>query len=203
MAKQFKSWPTYSLILGFIVPTIAIFGYAYYEGTQAPTSTPVAASEEPLTPADTLAEGVFAYFNEKELPPATAASNEPWASIYPSTVPMQIGDVTVKASVAESWPDRIKGLSGTPYLPPDVVKLFIFDSLAYHSIWMKEMNYAIDIIWVDEKNTIVHIVKKATPESYPETFSPTVPALYVIETAAGFVDEHALTVGTLVTLPTR
>jgi uncharacterized protein len=200
MTKQFKAWPLYTLLLGFVVPTVAIFGYAYYEGVNAPPPSPAVANEDELTPASTLAEGVFAYFSEEELPREASPDDEPWAVIYPNTVPMKIGTVDVKASVAESWPDRIKGLSDTPYLPKEVVKLFTFDSLAYHGIWMKDMNYAIDIIWVDETNTIVHIVKNATPESYPETFSPTVPALYVIETAAGFVDEHALTTGVSVTL---
>ncbi len=203
MTKQLKSWPMYTLLLGFVVPTIAIFGYAYYEGKNAPVTTASVTSDESRTPADTLAEGVFAYFNEKEATPTVTSSSDPWTNIYPMTVPMQIGTVSVQASVAESWPDRIKGLSGTPYLPPEVVKLFVFDSLAYHSIWMKDMNYAIDIIWVDEQNQIVHIAKSVPPESFPETFSPPKPALYVIEAVAGFADEHALAVGTPVILPVQ
>lgn len=125
----------------------------------------------------------------------------PWEVIYPNTKTMTIGEVEVKASVAKTWPERIKGLSDTPYLPDDVVKLFNFDSAGFHSIWMKDMNYSIDIIWVDSELRIVHIVEKASPESYPAMFVTEVPAVYVIETVAGFVAENGIVVGDSVVLP--
>jgi uncharacterized membrane protein (UPF0127 family) len=124
-----------------------------------------------------------------------------WQSIYPVVVPMTIGNVEVLASVAQSWPDRIKGLSDTPYIPEQVVKLFVFDSPGFHSIWMKDMNYAIDIIWVDDAQKVVHVEKGAAPESYPAMFVPEIPAKYVIETAAGFVEKNTITVGSAVVLP--
>ena len=124
-----------------------------------------------------------------------------WRSVYPKTQDLKIADILVQASVAKTWAERIKGLSDTPFLPEEVVKLFIFDTMGEHSIWMKDMNYAIDIIWIDNQNKIVDIKKNATPESYPESFSPKTEALYVIETASGFVDKHKIKIGDAVTLP--
>ena len=128
-------------------------------------------------------------------------SENDWQKIYPKTQDLKIAGVTVQASVARTWAERIRGLSGTPYLPEGVVKLFVFDSLGIHSIWMKDMNYAIDIIWVDAENKIVDIKRNATPETYPEAFSPRTDALYVIETKTGFVAKNNIKIGDEVLVP--
>lgn len=141
---------------------------------------------------------------EFERPVATSSElipSEEWRSIYPNTVPMRIGDVPVQASIADTMPERIKGLSGTPFLPERVVKLFAFGSAGSHSIWMKDMNYAIDIIWADENGTIVHIAEEVAPETFPESFASPVPAWYVIETKAGFVASNTIAVGDEIKIP--
>ncbi len=142
-----------------------------------------------------------------ETPPATTTpvavpdNEDVWREIYPTTVPITIADVSVEASVADTLPERIKGLSGTPYLPMGVVKLFAFGAAGSHSIWMKDMNYAIDIIWVDETGVIVHLEENITPESFPESFGSPTPAWYVIEAAAGFVAANQIVAGDQVVLP--
>jgi len=120
---------------------------------------------------------------------------ENWRVIYPNTIPMLIGDVLVQASVAANLKDRILGLSNTPFLPEKVVKLFIFNAYGKHSIWMKDMNYPIDIIWADKSGKILYFEKNVSPDTYPEkTFIPPNPAWYVVETKAGFIDKHEIKV---------
>jgi uncharacterized membrane protein (UPF0127 family) len=121
--------------------------------------------------------------------------NDNWRVIYPNTVPITIGSTTVEASVADSLPERIQGLSNTPYLPMEVVKLFVFGAPGQHSIWMKDMNYALDIMWADQVGKIVHIEKNVSPDSFPSSFSSPIPAWYVIEAAAGFIDTNQVTIG--------
>ncbi len=147
----------------------------------------IEAGKPVLTPASTTSESV--------------KNNDDWRVIYPKTQDLKIAKITVQASVAKTWAERIKGLSNTPYLPEEVVKLFVFDSLGEHSIWMKDMNYAIDIIWVDAENKIVDIKENATPESFPEAFSPKKDALYVIETKVGFVAKNNIKIGDEVLAP--
>lgn len=147
----------------------------------------IEAGKPVLTPASTTGESV--------------KNNDDWRVIYPKTQDLKIAKITVQASVAKTWAERIKGLSNTPYLPEEVVKLFVFDSLGEHSIWMKDMNYAIDIIWVDAENKIVDIKENATPESFPEAFSPKKDALYVIETKVGFVAKNNIKIGDEVLAP--
>lgn len=118
-----------------------------------------------------------------------------WQVLYPGTVPARIGSTSFQASVADTLSERIKGLSNTPFLPEDVVKLFVFGVAGSHSIWMKDMNYALDILWLDEEGLIVHIEENITPETYPKSFSSPVPAWYVVEANAGFVEKHSIKIG--------
>ncbi|HEY0964269.1 MAG TPA: DUF192 domain-containing protein [Candidatus Paceibacterota bacterium] len=134
---------------------------------------------------------------------STAPTEEEWRRYYPTLLPVTIGSTTVMASLADSIPERIKGLSDTPYLPEGIVKLFAFGTAGEHSIWMKDMNYPIDIIWVSEDGTIVHHKDNVSPDTYPESFSSPRPAFYVIEANAGFVAKEGLKNGdkVVITLP--
>jgi uncharacterized membrane protein (UPF0127 family) len=118
-----------------------------------------------------------------------------WHTIFPDVVPASIGSTTVQASVADTIAERIKGLSGTPYMPPDVVKLFVFNAGGPQSIWMKDMNYPLDIIWAQKDGSIVHIEENVSPKTYPNSFSSPKPAWYVIETNAGFVASSSIKLG--------
>lgn len=139
---------------------------------------------------------------EYEIPIATSTevAADDWRVIYPSTIPIRIGEVTVEASVADTLPERIQGLSNTPFLPDHVVKLFVFGVPGKHSIWMKDMLYPIDIIWLAENGEIVSIEENVSPDSYPESFSPIAPAWYVIEANAGFVASNTIAIGDKVSL---
>ncbi len=92
---------------------------------------------------------------------------------------------TWNIEVAESLKDRIKGLSGRNNLKKDSGMLFIFSGSDFHSIWMKEMNFPIDIVWIDKNFKVVGLKNVAKPESYPEIFKPQSPARYVLEISAG------------------
>lgn len=124
-----------------------------------------------------------------------------WRALYPNTVPMTLGGVAVHVSVADDMSERIKGLSGTPYLPDDVVKLFAFGVPGTHSIWMKEMNYPLDILWLAEDGVILHIEENVTPDTFPRSFASPTPAWFVVEANAGFVATHDITFGDKLVLP--
>jgi uncharacterized membrane protein (UPF0127 family) len=145
---------------------------------------------------DAVARGDYEIIDETE----EDVSLEEWRLIYPNTVPVLIGTARVKASVADDLPERIKGLSDTPFLPDDVVKLFVFGVLGNHSIWMKDMNYSIDIIWVSKEGDLVHIEESVSPDSYPASYSSPTPAWYVIEASAGFVEKNKVKIGDKVSL---
>jgi uncharacterized membrane protein (UPF0127 family) len=127
--------------------------------------------------------------------------NTDWETIYPYTMQVFIGSTSVQASIADDPKERIAGLSNTPFLPNHVVKLFVFDAYGEHSIWMKDMNYAIDILWATKEGEIVFIEENVSPDSFPETFASPKPAWYVVETAAGFVDSEKILIGDYIRVP--
>ena len=97
--------------------------------------------------------------------------------------------------------DRIRGLSGREALSSDAGLFFVFEEPSLYGIWMKEMQFAIDIIWLDEAGKIVGLAENIQPDSYPTVFYPDAPAQFVLEANAGFAQTHALRVGTHIMLP--
>jgi uncharacterized protein len=120
----------------------------------------------------------------------------------PGTPIAHVGEIPIPVEIADSGPERTKGLSGkTEMKVPGM--LFVFDTADYHGIWMKNMNFPIDIIWIDEKLTVVAIDRGVRPDTYPKTFRPPVPVRYVIETEENFTDTFGIGVGASVRLPLR
>jgi uncharacterized membrane protein (UPF0127 family) len=113
---------------------------------------------------------------------------------------LQGGSVPFEVSIADSEEERLQGLSGTSSLPPNTGKLFIFENPGIYGFWMKDMNFPIDIVWIDESFAIVGINEGATPESFPEVFFPPKAVQYVLEINSGASRENNLSVGTILKL---
>ena len=97
---------------------------------------------------------------------------------------MESADMTLTVEVAGTRQGRVRGLSGRKSLPPQQGLLFDYMRAGRHGIWMKDMFFPIDIIWLDERMRVVDIKRHALPESYPEIFFPKQPAHYVLEVNA-------------------
>ncbi len=109
-------------------------------------------------------------------------------------------ETCIKLEVADSNEERVKGLSGRPSLSIDQGLLFVFDEPESHCIWMKDMNFPIDIVWLDENKTVTDIKTKTKPETYPESFCPSKNAKYVIELNSGIAELAKLEVGKQINL---
>lgn len=132
----------------------------------------------------TLAAGMT---NQTHAPTAdTVGTSHTW---------VQVGSAIVRAEVANTPALWTRGLSGHAGLGENEGMLFVFNEEAGHGIWMKDMRFAIDIIWATQDGTVVTIKENATPESYPEAFYPAEPALYVLEVPAGFAGRAGVAVG--------
>lgn len=116
---------------------------------------------------------------------------------------VHVGDIPIKVEVADSPRELEIGLSGRDSLPATGGMLFIFPEEDYHGIWMKNMRFPIDVIWVDESYTVVGITERLMPESYPKVFEPPVPARYVIETNVDFSRSYGIKVGDTVRIPNK
>ena len=106
-----------------------------------------------------------------------------------------VPSVELKAELADTAEKRTLGLSGREKLGANEAMLFVFADSSIRQFWMKDIKFALDVIWIDENKKIVDITKNALPDSYPRTFSPLLPAKYVLELNAGFTDENKIEIG--------
>lgn len=115
---------------------------------------------------------------------------------------VQIAGQNIRVDLALTEAEQSLGLSGRNSLASNEGMLFVFDKLDKYSFWMKDMNFAIDMIWLAPSSAgsgsakVVYIKKDAKPESYPESYGPTdAYAKYVLEVVSGFSDKNNLKVG--------
>jgi uncharacterized membrane protein (UPF0127 family) len=112
-----------------------------------------------------------------------------------TTPTIRIGSTILKLEIADTDAERVQGLSDRASLPQDTGLLFVFDYPSYYGFWMKDMHFSIDMIWLDKDLKVVGLKEQATPESYPQTFTPEKPALYVLETNVGFIEGNNIKIG--------
>lgn len=90
-----------------------------------------------------------------------------------------------------------KGLSERPCIKEGQAMEFVYPpgDTRDHCIWMKDMRFPIDIIWIGDGSEIVTIAKAVEPSTYPQTFCPRQPTLKVLEMKAGTADHLKMAPG--------
>lgn len=115
-------------------------------------------------------------------------------------VDVGIKTLNVNAKVASKPSDRKKGLSNLNSLPLGEGMLFVFKNKSAYTFWMKDMKFAIDIIWIDESKRVVDLAVNVPPEPGRDEdeltmYRPRLEALYVLEINAGLSQLHNLEIG--------
>ena len=111
-----------------------------------------------------------------------------------------IGGTTISVEIANTPLVQEQGLGGRSSLPSGSGMLFVFDHDDRWGIWMKNMQFPIDIVWVDKNEVITTIKQNVTPETYPNVFYPTSPSRYVIELPGGYTKKEGIAEGTKIVL---
>jgi uncharacterized membrane protein (UPF0127 family) len=106
-----------------------------------------------------------------------------------------IGETIVTLDLADTDAKRIKGLSGIASMPKNHGMLFIFDETSEHGIWMKDMNFSLDIIWLNEFSEVIYIERNVSPDTFPKVFGKNFKSRYVLEFNAGFVSRNNIKTG--------
>ena len=102
----------------------------------------------------------------------------------------------VRAELALTDNQRAKGLMYRQSLSENQAMLFIFSQEDRLGFWMKNMNFPLDIIWLDKQQKIVDIQRNATPcQKDCLTLLPKEKAIFVLEVVSGFSDKHKLANG--------
>jgi uncharacterized membrane protein (UPF0127 family) len=110
-----------------------------------------------------------------------------------------INNIIISINILDTPQKRTQGLSGRNKLKNWEGMLFVFKNPGIYPFWMKDMKFAIDIIWIDKSLHIVDITKNASVESYPLTqFKTNEPIKYVLEINAGLADIYKIKKGDIV-----
>lgn len=116
---------------------------------------------------------------------------------------LKVGNTSINVDIADTPALQERGLSGRKTLLDDQGMYFIFDHAGIYPFWMKEMNFPIDIIWIDDHMSVADITKNVLPSSFPQTFASKVPIRFVLEVQSGFAARHGVKIGDLTSLVPR
>lgn len=94
---------------------------------------------------------------------------------------------------------QAKGLSGRQCIANDWGMLFSFKDSDIRQFWMKDMNFPIDIVWIDDNFQVVGVETNVSPDTYPQTFASPSPVKFVLETGANQAEDLGLVTGATVT----
>ena len=84
-------------------------------------------------------------------------------------------------------------------LPENQGMLFVFESEGKYGFWMRNMNFPIDIIWIDKNNKVVDIAKNAEPCYLTcVSYKPKDNAKFVLEVRANLTDLLNIEEGSLI-----
>jgi len=118
-----------------------------------------------------------------------------WRDVEYGTMTASLNNQEVTLAIAADQPRRRLGLSGVEELPQDYGMIFVFPEERPHGFWMKQMNFPIDIAWLNSDKKIVKIMNNVAPETFPTTFGAEVDSRYVIEVNAGFFETYGVEFG--------
>ncbi|MDP6331838.1 MAG: DUF192 domain-containing protein [SAR324 cluster bacterium] len=105
--------------------------------------------------------------------------------------------IEIRVEVADTSRKRSLGLGKRTELKKDWGMLFVFENSKKHRFWMKDMQFDLDIIWLDNYR-IVHILRNVQPAisgEKPTIMEPPKPANFVLEIASGRASELGLKQG--------
>lgn len=106
-----------------------------------------------------------------------------------------VGNKRIIIETVDTPAARELGLSGRQSLASDHGMMFVFDEPSNYCFWMKDMNFPLDIIWLNENKQVVYIANDLSPSTYPNAYCPNDNAKYVLEVNASVATDAGLNRG--------
>ena len=109
----------------------------------------------------------------------------------------EICELDLILEVSDTSDERYLGLSNREDLAEDEGMLFVFEEPGVYGFVMRNMNFPLDILWLNSNYEVIHIVEDAQPEGPRPTklYQPETPAQYVLEINAGLVADYDIQLG--------
>jgi uncharacterized membrane protein (UPF0127 family) len=119
---------------------------------------------------------------------------------------VRIDDDVIKVEIAESRADKQRWLMfREERLPLNSAMILVYEKSDLYSMWLLNIEYNLDLIWINENGNIVYLVKNAEPckntfDAASCTYKNTKAAKYIIAAASGFIEEHDITEKSIMTI---
>lgn len=143
--------------------------------------------------------GLSGYACYRLLKPVPAPPPKPMSS----TPQLQVRDLILTVDLADDDRSRYQGLSNRAAMDEMHGMYFIFDAPVQSGFIMRDMLFALDILWI-KNNLIVQIDKNLLPPNatggVPIVVYPVEPITHVLEVNGGWSDRHSIQVGDPVVL---
>ena len=110
-----------------------------------------------------------------------------------------VDGITLEVQIADTQSRRVRGLMFQEQLPASQGMVFVFEQRDVHSLWMLNMQFALDMIWFDKDGSIVHIEENVPPCKTAleittcQNVIPDNESDYVLEVTSGFVSQNNIT----------
>lgn len=173
-----------------VIAIIVFFGAISLSGCRDTSTT---ASEKYQTK-----EAVTATPSDETVPQQTIIEQQVGDELRRERIQIN-GDLFV-VEVAETPRQHERGLSGHALIGDGEGMLFLFDGMESRTFWMKEMTFAIDILWIREGRIVgiernIPPPRKETDESMLPRYHSSVPVDTVLEVRGGVSEERGYAQG--------
>ena len=119
----------------------------------------------------------------------------PWQIGVPKrSVVVQVGDLVVRAEVARTVDEQVRGLAGHASLGPTDGMLFPYDPPAEPTFWMRGVDFPIDLIWIREER-VTGVEEDMPADGGVRRYRAPSAVDAVLEVQSGFVREHGILLG--------
>jgi len=113
---------------------------------------------------------------------------------------VQFDNADFSVELANTPSERQQGLMFRESMPDNRGMLFVFDDVVPRSFWMKNTLIPLDMLFIDDNWTVVHVANAVpcTVDPCPSYSSP--PAMYVLEINGGLAEKSGIKVGSKLSL---
>ncbi len=110
------------------------------------------------------------------------------------TIKLHINNKILNAIIADTFSKTMIGLMFRHNLQKNNCMLFIFKDNAIHDIWMKNMNFSIDIIWLAKNKKIINYIEDIKPckKVFCKIYKANKPSKYLIELNSNYIQKNKI-----------
>ncbi len=110
------------------------------------------------------------------------------------TIKLSINKITINALIADTFSKAMIGLMFRQSLLKNTCMLFIFKNSKIHDIWMKNMNFGIDAVWLDKNKKIINYIENIKPckTFICKIYGINEPSKYLIELNSGYIQKNKI-----------